>query len=116
MTNTKEKAYTAHLVDNEPVLMLGCNNTEIFTLAGVGFLTGLILGVLICIPIGQYVLIIPFPMLMTVFFVYFGGKKLGRAKEGKPDGYFNRFLLNTFCRLGWRSGFIQHKGYWRIRR
>ena len=116
MANTDLKEHTAHLIDNEPVLMLGCSNTEIFTLAGLGFGTGLILGLIFGVLFSQYVLIVPFPMLMTVISVYFGGKRLGRAKEGKPDGFFNRFLLNTFCRLGWRSGFVQHKGFWSIRR
>ena len=116
MANNDLNDHTAHLIDNEPVLMLGCNNTEIFTLAGLGFVVGLVLGLFFGVVFSQYVLIVPFPMLMTVCTVYFGGKRLGRAKEGKPDGFFNRFLLNTFCRLGFRSGFVQHLGSWSIRR
>ena len=114
--NSNDNDVTAHLIDVEPVLILGCNNFEIKVLGAVGFAAALLLSLLLLTPFGLWLLAVPMAILTALGSVYFGGKKLGKAKEGKPNGYFNRALRVQLARFGWKSSFVQHKGFWRIRR
>jgi conjugative transfer region protein (TIGR03750 family) len=107
---------TAHLIDVEPVMILGCSNYEIMVLGAVGFSAALLLGLLLLAPFGLWLLSLPVAILSALGSIYFGGKKLGKAKEGKPNGYFNRALRMWLARYGLRNAYVRHQGYWRIRR
>ncbi len=107
---------TAHLIDTEPVLILGCNSVEIMTLGVVGCVSGLMTGLLLLSPFGFWFLSVPFGLLAALATVVVGGRRLGKAKEGKPDGYYNRSLRMKLSAFGMKGGFITHIGPWRIRR
>ena len=111
-----EPENTAHLIDTEPVLFLGCSNREILGLAGLGFLIGLGLGLLVALVTGLWLLVLPFLILFPVVAIYQGGKRLGKAKEGKPSGYYDRLLATQLNQFGLGKTFVCRAGYWRIRR
>lgn len=107
---------TAHLIDTEPVLLLGCNSIEILTLGLTGFVVELVFGVILLSPFGLWYLAVPFGFFSALAAIFFGGKRLGKAKEGKPDGYYNRLLSGKLASMGLRKGIITRTGYWRNRR
>ncbi|MEW8048425.1 MAG: DUF3487 family protein [Candidatus Thiodiazotropha sp.] len=104
---------TAHLIDTEPVLFLGCSSSEILTLAGLGFVIGLMIGGLIALFVGIWLLVLPFLILIPVIAIYYGGKRLGKAKEGKPNGYFDRLIAHRLNMIGLRNALVVRAGYWR---
>lgn len=122
----KDKDTTAHLIDSEPVLILGCTYTEILTLAGVGALIGFLLCLFIFGMLGFWLLSIPGLAFGAMIGVFSGGKRLGKKKEGKPDGYINKSILifisnirvKVFSMMDIKtnSTFIDHVGSWRIHR
>ncbi|MCF6256154.1 MAG: TIGR03750 family conjugal transfer protein [Gammaproteobacteria bacterium] len=111
-----KKDDTAHLIDTEPVLLLGCNNIEIFSLGALGFIFSLVVGIVLLMPFGMSFLALPFSFLIALATIYFGGRRLGKAKEGKPDGYYNRYLRMKLSSLGIKKANYVNAGYWRIRR
>lgn len=106
----------AHLIDSEPILFLGCGNQEILTLAGIGFIAGLLLGLVVALLSGIYLLVLPFLILMPIVAIYFGGKRLGKAKEGKPNGYYNRMIATKLNAIGIGNAFVIRAGHWKNRR
>ena len=112
----QEQETTAHLIDTEPMLFLGCSNGEILALAGVGFLVGLAIGLVVALLSGIGLLMLPFLIIVPVILIYWGGKRLGKAKEGKPNGYYDRLLATQLNRWGIGKSFINRPGYWSVRR
>ncbi|MEN8168380.1 MAG: DUF3487 family protein [Pseudomonadota bacterium] len=112
----EEPENTAHLIDVEPVLFLGCNNREILGLAGLGFVAGLAIGLTLAILTGIGLLVLPPLIILPVLFIYQGGKRLGKAKEGKPSGYYDRLLAAQLNQYGIGKAYINRAGYWRVRR
>ena len=112
----EEPEVTAHLIDAEPILFLGCSSSEILGLAGLGFIAGLVFGLLVALLSGMWLLVLPFLILFPVVFIYWGGKRLGKAKEGMPSGYYDRLLATQLAQFGFGEGYINRVGHWRIRR
>jgi conjugative transfer region protein (TIGR03750 family) len=112
----EEPENTAHLIDVEPVLFLGCSNREILGLAVLGFVAGLGVGLIVAILAGIWLLVLPFLILFPVVSIYQGGKRLGKAKEGKPSGYYDRLLAAQLNQFGIGNSYISRAGYWRVRR
>lgn len=106
---------TAHLIDVEPVLILGCSGVELIGLGIAGFVGSLFFWLLALAPFGYWYLSIPFGLLSALGSAYFGGRRLGRIKEGRPEGYFSRLIKSQMARVGLGSC-ICHTGYWGIRR
>jgi conjugative transfer region protein (TIGR03750 family) len=104
---------TANLIDNEPVLVLGCNNNEIQKLALAGLIVGAIIGLLLSVIFWSFFILLPFLFVGPMLSIYFGGQYLGKKKEGKPDGYFNRQIIFNLNRLGFGNTYITHTGFWR---
>ena len=48
--------------------------------------------------------------------IYQGGKRLGKAKEGKPNGYYDRLLAAQLNQWGLGKTTINRVGSWGIRR
>ncbi len=107
---------TAHRIDREPVLFLGCSGTEILALVALGALAGLLLGLLLRIITGWWFLILPTLFIGAFLGVWKGAKILQRKKEGKPDGYYGRLLLAQLSNLGISKVFNLRTGYWSIRK
>ena len=107
---------TAHLLDSQPILFLGCSAEEIMVLGMLGIVAGLVAGIVLAIITGIWLLIIPFPIIGLALFIFKGGKKLGKAKEGFPEGYVGRAINIWMCEHGMSKKFVVRHGYWRIRR
>ncbi len=107
---------TAHLLDSKPILFLGCSAEEIMGLGLLGIVAGLVVGIVLAIMTGIWLLIIPFPIIGLAVFIFKGGKKLGKAKEGFPDGYIGRVIDIWMCEKKLSNKFVTRHGYWRIRR
>ncbi len=107
---------TAHRIDREPVLFLGCTGTEIFVLVILGALTGAIFGLVIALFTSWWFVILPTLFLGAFLGVYNGGKAFQRKKEGKPEGYYTRYILGALSDRGWLKIFIMRSGYWSLRR
>jgi conjugative transfer region protein (TIGR03750 family) len=119
----EEQEGTAHHIDVEPTLFLGCGSSELLTLAVVGAVVGIVFGILVAILTGVFLLVLPFPVLVAMIAVYSGGKRLGKAKEGKPDGYYDRLIATKFATvpviskvLGFNGKYVIRTGHWRNRR
>jgi conjugative transfer region protein (TIGR03750 family) len=104
---------TADKIDSEPILVLGCNSGEILNLAIFGFVVGLFIGTIVSIAFWIGFLVLPFLFIGPMLSIYFGGKYLGKAKEGKPDGYFHRLMFSQLSEMGIGQYFITRYGCWR---
>ncbi len=107
---------TAHRIDREPVLFLGCTGTEIFVLVILGALAGALIGLVIAIITSWWFVILPTLFLGAFLGVYKGGKVFQQKKEGKPEGYYTRFILAALSDRGWLKVFIMRSGFWSLRR
>jgi conjugative transfer region protein (TIGR03750 family) len=107
---------TAHRIDKEPVLFLGCSGTEIFTLTFIGALLGVLLGVVIGFFTGWWFLILPAIFIGSFVGVYKGGKIMQQKKEGKPEGYYGKVILSFLSDQGLYALFVNRNGYWSIRK
>lgn len=107
---------TAHLIDSEPILFLGCSSSEVLALAGAGFVMGLCIGGVVAMLSGIWLLVLPFLILVPVVSIYKGGTRLGKAKEGKPAGYYDRLIVTRLNALGVGNSVITRAGHWRNRR
>lgn len=107
---------TAQRIDREPVLFLGCSASEILALVGAGTFAGFTLGFIAGFLTGLWFLIIPCMFLGSFIGVWKGGSRLMHAKEGKPDGYYGKFIFSWMAEHGLVKNYIKHNGYWRIRK
>ncbi len=107
---------TANLIDSEPILFFGCSSSEIMVLALLGFVTGLLTGVVLAFVFGSLLVAVPFPLFGAFIGVVKGGKRLGKSKEGKPDGYYSRVIKMKLCKFGLTNLFVHRMGGWRTRR
>jgi conjugative transfer region protein (TIGR03750 family) len=107
---------TAHRIDKEPVLFLGCSGTEIMTLAVVGAVSGILLGLMVGVITGWWFLILPSIFIGAFTGVYKGGKYMMHKKEGKPEGYYGKIILSWLSDHGILHLFVKRTGYWSIRK
>ncbi len=107
---------TAHRIDKDPVLFLGCSGTEIFSLAIAGALAGIVLGIIVGSVTGWWFLILPSIFIGAFAGVYKGGKAMMHKKEGKPEGYYGKIILSYLSDQGFLNLFVKRSGYWSIRK
>ncbi len=107
---------TAHRIDKEPVLFLGCSGTEIMALVIVGAIAGILFGLLIGTITGWWFLILPSIFIGAFAGVYKGGKTMMHKKEGKPEGYYGKLILSWISDQGFMNLFIRRSGHWSIRK
>lgn len=107
---------TAHRIDREPVLFLGCSGAEIMLLAGSGAIAGLVVGLVVAILLGRLIIFLPFVVVFGFISVWKGGAWLARQKEGKPDGYYNKYILSRLSNAGLLKLFVNRSGHWSMRR
>ena len=112
---------TAHLLDDEPELLLGLSQGEFFSLLAGSFLFWLVIIAIITLTFIDKLLIaltVPFAvalMLMIPTFI-FAAKKLAKKKRGMPNGYFSlkiKLAMDTFRRfIGIKTKFNRFTGTW----
>jgi len=85
-------------------------------MAGAGIVVGLVVGLVVGVLLGRVILALPFAVVFGFVTVWKGGKWLARQKEGKPDGYYGKFILSKLSNAGLLKLFVNRSGYWNIRR
>ncbi len=105
---------TADRIDREPVLFLGCSNTEIMMLAGAGAAAGILLGILFSIVTGWWFTVMPLFFIGAFGGVWRGGKIMMKKKENKPEGYYSKLIMMNLSKTGIFNFFVHRAGYWRI--
>ncbi len=85
---------TAHFLDNEPELFMGCSQGELFAIAGISFALVATSFFLICLLFTTKILLligIPFAcsLIFTLPLVWFFARILVKKKRGMPNGYFS---------------------------
>jgi len=114
----QDQEMTAHLIEVEPVALLGCTMTELkyLSIVCVGFWAALLL--LFTAPFGLIVMLVTIPVS-----VFLGGItvwrisiRIKRRKVGKPHHYYiHKFQRDVLSRFG-VSPWLAHQGRFRIGR
>lgn len=73
------------------IVFHGLTTHEIFTAAGIGFMVGLFLGLLLVALIG-WVIVPTCALIMPLLVVFCSGKGLTKLKRGKPENYIYRLF------------------------
>ena len=105
-------------LNREAVMYGGLSMSEFLVAAGVGFIFGSILGLLLCIlfGFGFWLLIPALAMLFCILTVVIGKGVIARLKRGKPEAYLNRKIEFALDALMLGQRFISRQGFWSIRR
>ncbi len=85
-------------------------------MAGIGIVAGLIVGLVAGLLLGRLILALPFAVVFGFVAVWKGGKWLARQKEGKPDGYYGKYILTKLSNAGLLKLFVNRSGHWSVRR
>lgn len=88
-----------------PVVYKGMTVHELLMMVGVGCVIGLVVGLILFILFGKWVLIVSAIVFMPLPTLFFGGNRVAKLKRGKPDTWFARYVG-----LFWaKKGFNGHK-------
>ncbi|QIA76788.1 TIGR03750 family conjugal transfer protein [Rodentibacter caecimuris] len=100
-------------INRSPTVFRGMTMTEIFVVAGIGAVVGVVIGLLVVLLFGLGLYIIPLVALLLGWVsIRFGGGYIARLKRGKPDAWFERYI--QFKRSP--SKFITEETHWSIHR
>lgn len=86
-----------------PVVYKGMSINELFMLAGVGSIIGLVVGLILFILFGQWVFIISMIVFMPLPTIFIGGNRIAKLKRGKPDTWFARSIDLWLAKQGFNS-------------
>lgn len=107
-------------LNRQAIIYQGMTNTELFTLAAIGGVIGLGIGILAAILFGDWIFIPTFMFPFPLITIFFGGKTVTRLKRGKPDTWLPRYLAWTKAKWFSSPYFINPKGvtawFWSVRR
>lgn len=117
---------TAHFLDRQPILFMGCTPKEVMFAAAVAFIGGIggltlgfgVLGVVVGVEWLFWLGALGLPAFPFIAGIIL--KTIGRKKRGKPDGYYDLVLLLARERLmlilGMQPDVILFTGRWGIDR
>lgn len=92
MSGDQHIEFLPNRLNRQPVIFRGMTNAEIFTLAAIGAVVGLGIGILTTILVGDWILIPTCMLILPIVAVVLGGKTVARLKRGKPETWFLRHL------------------------
>ncbi|MGR3807773.1 conjugative transfer region protein, TIGR03750 family [Pasteurella testudinis DSM 23072] len=103
-------------LNREATVFGGMTVSEFGLSAVIGFLFGLMCGLLLWIVTGYWLLIPALAMILCILFVLIGKGIVAAMKRGKPEAYLNRLIQVKIDSLLATNKFIRREGYWAIRR
>lgn len=103
-------------LNREATVYGGMTMTEFGISALLGFISGIIIGLLLWMLTGLWLLIPGLAMLLCIVTVLIGKSVVARIKRGKPEAYLNRLIEVKMDKLFSGKKFIKREGFWAIRR
>lgn len=103
-------------LNREATVFGGMTVSEFGISAAIGFVTGLIIGLLLWILTDWWLLIPALAMLLCILTVLIGKGIVAALKRGKPEAYLNRKIEEKFDEMLMGNKFIRREGTWSIRR
>lgn len=103
-------------LNREATVFGGMTVSEFGISAGLGFILGLIVGLILWIFTGFWLLIPAMAMLLCIATVLIGKGIIAAIKRGKPEAYLNRLIEKKMDDLLSGHKFIRREGFWSIRR
>ncbi|MDG2961713.1 TIGR03750 family conjugal transfer protein [Exercitatus varius] len=103
-------------LNRETTVYGGMTVTEFAITAVIGFVIGLVSGLLLWIFTGFWLLIPAFAFLLCIGAVIIGKNIVAKIKRGKPEAYLNRLIELMLDNLLSGGRFIDREGFWAIRR
>ncbi|MCX8649586.1 TIGR03750 family conjugal transfer protein [Gilliamella sp. B2776] len=86
-----------------PVVYKGMTVRELLLMIGVGTIIGSLLGIILFILFGRWVLIPSAIVFMPLPTLFFGGNKIAKLKRGKPETWFSRSIDLFFAKKGFNG-------------
>lgn len=103
-------------LNRQPVVFRGMTISELLVVFGVGFVVGLLLGIVATVLIGDWALIPTCALGFAFLFTFKGGNVIARLKRGKPDTWLPRYLEQRFKTNRLLIDKTDNRKYWSIRR
>lgn len=99
-------------LNRKSVVYRGMTISEIFIMASIGVIAGIVIGILIMVFLGDFVWVPTAIFPCLIISVRFGGVYLSRLKRGKPDSWLERYIAYKRSPLK----FITASRHWSIKR
>ncbi len=112
---------TVNMLDNEPIIFLGCSQGEFFSILVFSFIFWVITLLIIFLTFIDALLIaIVIPFVLSILLViptcFIACKHVEKSKRGRPDGYYSlqvKLLIDTLMSLlGAKRKFCKFTGNW----
>ncbi|HDX0990427.1 TPA: TIGR03750 family conjugal transfer protein [Pasteurella multocida] len=103
-------------LNREATVFGGMTVSEFGLSAAIGFVMGLIIGLLLWILTDWWLLIPALAMLLCILTVLIGKGIVATLKRGKPEAYLNRKIEEKLDEILMGNKFIRREGAWSIRR
>ncbi|MDH3000195.1 hypothetical protein A1D23_08370 [Chelonobacter oris] len=103
-------------LNREATVFGGMTVSEFGISALIGFVFGFMVGLLLWIVTGYWLLMPALAMILCIVFVLIGKGIVASIKRGKPEAYLNRLIQLKIDTLLSTNKFITREGYWSIRR
>ncbi|TYG35298.1 TIGR03750 family conjugal transfer protein [Lonepinella koalarum] len=103
-------------LNREATVYGGMTVSEFGISAVIGFAFGLIIGLLLWVLTGFWLLIPALAMLLCILTVLVGKGIVAKMKRGKPEAYLNRLIEFKLDNLLSGGRFIDRDGFWATRR
>lgn len=116
MSNQEEIQFLPTRLNREATVYGGMTVPEFGIAATIGFVMGLVFGLVLWAIGLSWILAPALAMLMCIIFVLIGKVLFARLKRGKPEAYLNRLIEERMDSLLGGNKFIRRGGFWVTRR
>ncbi|HHF4335571.1 TIGR03750 family conjugal transfer protein [Haemophilus influenzae] len=103
-------------LNREATVFGGMTVSEFGISAGLGFVFGLVIGLIFWVLTDFWLLIPAMAMLLCIVTILIGKGIVAAIKRGKPEAYLNRLIEERIDSLLGGNKFIRREGFWATRR
>ncbi|MFC1083038.1 TIGR03750 family conjugal transfer protein [Pasteurella multocida] len=103
-------------LNREATVFGGMTVSEFGISAGLGFVFGLVIGLIFWVLTDFWLLIPAMAMLLCIVTILIGKGIVAAIKRGKPETYLNRLIEERIDSLLGGNKFIRREGFWATRR
>ncbi|OOF57506.1 TIGR03750 family conjugal transfer protein [Rodentibacter genomosp. 2] len=103
-------------LNREATVFGGMTVSEFGISAGLGFVFGLVIGLIFWVLTDFWLLIPAMAMLLCIVTILIGKGIVAAIKRGKPEAYLNRLIEERIDSLLGGNKFIRRAGFWATRR